>query len=108
MIFYVGSNDWLSRRFLLYIPAWKYENRRMALEGPGKNFSPLYPEVNAIIFDSGYGGLRNTRYLRELVLTHFLQFPKNSHRFPDRNIDQLLSFPVIFHVTFSDNRAESR
>jgi hypothetical protein len=54
------------------IPAWKHENCRMALESPGKNLSPLYPQVNATIFNGRDGRLRNTRYLRELVLTHFL------------------------------------
>ena len=80
----------------------------MALESSGKNLSSLYAELNAIIFDGRDCRLRNTRYLRELILAHFLQFPENPNRFPDGNIDQLLGFTVIFHLTFFGNRAESR
>ena len=35
--------DLLGGRLSPDIPAWKYENRGMALQCPGKNLRPLYP-----------------------------------------------------------------
>ncbi len=86
------------------LPARKYENRGMALEGTGKNLSALNTEIHSTVFDSGNGGLRNTSEIGELTLAQLLEFAQDADRLADRNLNALLRRTIVFHIRTSGHR----
>lgn len=69
----------------------------MALQSPRKHLRTLDTKSNAIVFDRGYGRLRDPRGLSELILAQFLKLAKNTNRFPNRNFNASLRGTIVIH-----------
>ncbi len=75
------------------------------MKGAAKHFGALNSKVDATVLDAGNSSLRDAAERRELSLAEALQLADDANRLTRGDVDALLGWNELAHISVSDSHA---